>query len=383
MSIENLNYFIGTALLRQFNEFFGYDDFTEEELLKLKTLNISTTTDITGISKLKNLEELSVVLFDQIEYEYDGTIDYSELSRLSKLKSLIIANNIHIDKLNLSNLENLEILIIVSNGNLEEIIGLENLKKLKRVVIVGNNVKRLKNVQEYIKNTKDTEINILDYKIFNSIYEEPLAYRFLADTELAYDTNLTFAEKIGVGEIFTYSFNMINKMNAMAEIILVNITNRNMSEEEKVLAVYRYVIEHLTYDHERLDQRVNYVKDTHKKIPTYENNHKYINSSYEAFMTGRVVCEGYVNMINFLLNKLNIESRTVYCAVKESSDYHEGYYNHSANAIKLENEWYYFDAQLESDSKNLKFYKKTRKEISETHDLSPSAQVLRSKIKVK
>ena len=130
MSIDNLDYFIGTALLRKFNQSFGYSDFTEEELSQLISLKISTTTSINGIGKLKNLEDLCVVIFDQIEYQYDGIIDYSELESLPKLKTLIIANNLHITKLDLSNLLGLESLILVSNANLREIVGLEKLKKL-------------------------------------------------------------------------------------------------------------------------------------------------------------------------------------------------------------------------------------------------------------
>ena len=69
--MDNLNYFIGTELMRQFHEFVGYEEFTSEELLKLKALSISTTTSIAGISKLRNLKELSIVFFDPVEYEYD------------------------------------------------------------------------------------------------------------------------------------------------------------------------------------------------------------------------------------------------------------------------------------------------------------------------
>lgn len=380
--MDNLNYFIGTELMRQFHQFVGYEEFTNEELLKLKSLSISTTTSIGEIAKLRNLEELSIVFFDPVEYEYDMVIDYSELAKLVNLRSLVIANNAHIKRLDLSELSNLEVLILVSNANLEHIIGLENLKKLKRVVIVGNNVKDIPNIQEYIKNTQCTGINILDYKIFNSIHKNPDVYSFLSNMSLSYDTNLTFAEKIGIGEIFTYSFNMINKMNEMAEVILSSIIHQDMSDQEKILVVYRYVIDHLTYDHERLEERVHYVHQSNK-IPTYDNNHKYINSSYEAFVRGRVVCEGYVNMINFLLNKLNIESRTVYCAVRDSKDYHPGYYNHSSNAIKIDDEWYYFDAQLEENSNELKYFKKTREEFSDTHEFSPSSQVLKPKQKIK
>lgn len=382
MNINNLNYFIAAALSRSSGGLYERDDFTKEELLKLLSLSIGTTTSIEGISKLKNLQTLNIVSFDSIEYDYDQIIDYSELAGLQKLKSLVVANNAHIQRLDLTNLVNLETLIVVSNPNLVEIIGLENLTKLNRVVIVGNNVKEISGIEQYLGNTQTTEINVLDYKIFNSIYNNPTAYRLLHHMALSYETNVTFAEKIGIGELFTYSFNMINKMNAMAEVVLFNIVNDKMSDEEKVMAVYHYVIKNLTYDYERLGERRSYIHE-HNKIPTYENNHKYINSSYEAFRSGRVVCEGYVNMLNFMLNKLGIESRTVYCGVKLSSEYQSGLYNHSANAIKLDGQWYYFDAQLEDKKAELRYFKKTLEEFSETHELSPSTKSLKVKEKIK
>lgn len=383
MNVNNLDYFIGVALARQLKEFVGYSDFTEKQLLELKSLSISTITDISNIKALKNLESLSITCMDSMEYKQEEFIDYGKLNSLTKLKSLVIANNLHIQKLDVSNLENLEVLIIVSNNNLEEIIGLENLKKLKRVVIVGNNIRQIPNVKQYIENTKKSDINILDYKIFNNICSNLSDYKFLSEVEMAYDTNLSFAEKIGIGEIFTYSFNMINKMNDMARVVLQNIIDDNMSDEEKILTVYQYVVDHLIYDHEELRKRREFILSTSGKISTYENRYKYINSSYEAFMSGKVVCEGYVNMLNFLLNKLNIESRTVYSSVKGSEDYTPGVYNHAANAIKIDNEWYFFDSQLEDNSYNLKFFKKTEEEFRKTHDISLSVQLPKQKIKIK
>ena len=88
-------------------------------------------------------------------------------------------------------------------------------------------------------------------------------------------------------------------------------------------------------------------------------------------------------MLNFMLNKLGIESRTIYCGVKASSEYTVGLYNHSANAIKLDGQWYYFDSQLEDKNGELRYFKKTLDEFSETHELSPSTKALKVKEKTK
>lgn len=374
MGVDSLDYFIGTSLARESGEFTGHSDFSGEQLSGLKSLDISTMTEIRGISKLKNLENLNILCMDSTEYSSDKVIDYSEISNLDSLKSLIIVNNLHVEKLDVSNLESLERIILVANYNLKEIIGIEKLTKLNRVVIVGNDIKSFRNIQTYISNTKNTQINILDYKIFNSIYKDYDSYKYLLKMSMGYDTNLCFAEKIGIGEIFIYSFSMIDEVNIKAEIILGSIINNNMTTEEKVLAVYKYVVSHLTYDYEALEERAQAILSGSQKIHTYYNRYKQINSSYQAFTKGKVVCEGYANMFNFLLNKLGIESHTVYSNVKGVNDYKEGLFNHAANIAKIEDEYYYFDTQLEKSIDRLEFFKKTREEFEQTHNISLSTQ---------
>lgn len=383
MNMSNLNYFIEMALQRQLNEFVGDDAFTEEHLMLIKNLSISTVTHIDGISKLKNLENLQIGCMDRLEYQIQDIIDYSELKNLPNLKSLTIVNNLHINRLDLSKLESLETLVLVADYNLNEIIGIEKLTKLKRVIIVGNNVQSLENIQQYIKNTKQTKTNILDYKIFNNICNNIDDYNFLASTSMLYDTSLVFAEKVGIGEIFIYSFNMISRINNIANNILNNIIKEDMTEEEKVSAIYHYVIENLTYNYDELSKRNNDIEKDKKQILIYDNRYKFINSSYEAFINGSVVCEGYVNMLNFLLNKIGIESRTVYCNVRRNNNSFNGVYNHAANMIKIDDEWYFFDSQLENNSNNLQYFKKTKEEFSKTHDISFSTQYISTKAKAK
>jgi internalin A len=99
---------------------------------KLKSLSINglspnyvmTKTDIQEISKLKNLEELTII-FSEIE-------DLSPLSNLSNLKKLNLTGNRIRHLQELSKLENLEELILEDNliGDISPLSSLTNLKKL-------------------------------------------------------------------------------------------------------------------------------------------------------------------------------------------------------------------------------------------------------------
>ena len=151
MDINKLDYFISEALSRQLGDTVDSSYFTKEMLESLTSLTINSLTPITTISRLKNLVSLNIIGQSHSEYALDEVIDYSEINNLNNLESLIVINDYHARQLNISNLEKLKILILVSNQNLENIIGLDKLKNLKHVVIVGNSIKNKEWLTKYIR----------------------------------------------------------------------------------------------------------------------------------------------------------------------------------------------------------------------------------------
>ena len=374
MNIDGLNYFIGASLSKQLGEIVGYRYFTKDQLESLQSITISTVTNIDSISKLVNLKNLNIMCMNNREYETGFEIDYSAINSLYNLENLIILNNEHMTKLDVSNLTHLSKLILISNSNLEEIKGLDKLDHLTQVVIVGNKISNVEWIKGYLEKTLNLRTSILDYNIYKQIRRDTDSYSLLSYYEKSHSTSLAFAEKIGIGEMFIYSFNMIEKIYDMAMDVIKSCINDNMSEMDKVDKLYKYVITHLEYSKEGLEERKNNILYNGNNINTYDNKFKYINSTYEAFIDGKVVCEGYVNMLNFLLNLVGIKSKTVYCNLRDNS-FANSFYIHAANKIEIDGEWFYFDSQLETDVNNLKYFKKTRKEFDETHDILYKAEI--------
>ena len=211
MDINKLDYFISEALSRQLGDTVDSSYFTKEMLESLTSLTINSLTPITTISRLKNLVSLNIIGQSHSEYALDEVIDYSEINNL---------NDYHARQLNISNLEKLKILILVSNQNLENIIGLDKLKNLKHVVIVGNSIKNKEWLTKYIINTKETGVNILDYRLFSYVVKNKALKQLLYLMNARCETNLLFAEKIGVGEIFSYTYSMIDKVYTLAQQII-------------------------------------------------------------------------------------------------------------------------------------------------------------------
>ena len=141
MNINNLDEFISEELSRRLGEEIKGNYFTDKMLSWLETLTINSMTSPKTISRLTNLKKLNIIGQTQREYEDNIVIDYDEINELKNLGQLVILNNYHIKSLDLSNLEDLECLILVANQNLEVIKGLDQLKHLKHVVIVGSNIK--------------------------------------------------------------------------------------------------------------------------------------------------------------------------------------------------------------------------------------------------
>lgn len=382
MSINNLDEFISEELSQRFGEEINGNYFTDKMLSWLENLTINSVTSPKTISKLINLKKLNIMGQTQGEYKNNVVIDYDEINELRNLEQLTIVNNYHIKSLDLSNLKKLQCLILVANQNLEVIKGLDQLKRLRHVVIVGSNIKNIEWLDSYISNTKKTRINVLDYRLFNYIAKDNNLQNKLFEMIGGCQSNLLFAEKIGVGEIFCYTYSMIDEIYTLANQIIKKNVSDDMSEKEKVRVLYNYVINHLDYDTEELEKRDNLILNDENVIKVYKNKYKYINSSYRAFTVGKVVCEGYVNMLIYLLSQIGIEARNVYCVVNNFSKSVDEYYNHSAIKIKIDGEWYYFDPQIEEKNQVNKYFMQTKEEFSVTHDILVTTE-LQEKQKIK
>ena len=152
-------------------------------------------------------------------------------------------------------------------------------------------------------------------------------------------------------------FNTKDKFDAkMAEIDaevaeLIAEAKTFSSEYEKVVYIYDYLKDHITYTYD------------------YEEGTLDVYSLYGAIVKGKAVCEGYAEGFGYLLNKLNIQSIMV---TGESQGV-----GHKWAMAQLDGEWYHFDPTWDdpSSSSNLSgfafynYFAVTTAEITVDHDI--------------
>ena len=167
-----------------------------------------------------------------------------------------------------------------------------------------------------------------------------------------------------------YNTGQIVPMDKKCKEILGNIVRPEYSDIEKTMAIYAYIVENIKYDH-ILFKKEKELVDKGQKIG--KGVSKILNgkqSSYNAFMKGEVVCEGYTNMMHYMLSSVGIESKTVICIGErdngETSFVDRGE-NHSVIRVKTGDDWYYYDPTLDAGKMELRNAFKTKKEFEKNH----------------
>ena len=167
-----------------------------------------------------------------------------------------------------------------------------------------------------------------------------------------------------------YNTGQIVPMDKKCKEILGNIVRPEYSEIEKTMAIYAYIVENIKYDNILL-KREKELRDKGQKIG--KGVSKILDgkqSSYNAFMKGEVVCEGYTNMMHYMLSTVGIESKTVSC-IGERDNKEESFVdrgeNHSVIRIKTGKDWYYYDPTWDAGKMELRNVFKTKKEFEKIH----------------
>lgn len=329
-------------------EYFNYPPY-------LQTLLINSEIKIHYLDELKHLKTINI-LGENTDYQKQ-IIDYSEINRFSELEVLRIESNKNIKSLDINNLTELHTLILIDNINLETVIGLENLKKLKIIIIVGNKVKSIDNIEQFIDNTKNAKMIKFDVNMYHYLKE--------SDIINAINNNIEYAEKISVGQLYNLTFEMMQELYEKGKEITKKINTNNKKEIAK--EIYKYLVKTLKYDYETLDMRNKYIQEGNI-IKVFKNKYKDINSSYKALIENKAVCEGYANAFKFLANMKQIEAENIVCFLNKTNAPFE-YYNHTASRFKIDGEWLYCDSQI--DDENLKYFALTREKFEESHKLQP------------
>ena len=159
-------------------------------------------------------------------------------------------------------------------------------------------------------------------------------------------------------------------MDEKCKEILGNIVRPEYSDIEKTMAIYTYIVQNIKYDHilfkrekELIDKRQKIGKDESKILWGKQ-------SSYNAFMKGEVVCEGYTNMMHYMLSTVGIESKTAICIGErdnKENDFVDRGEDHSVIRVKTGEDWYYYDPTWDAGQMKLRNVFKTKEEFEKNH----------------
>lgn len=353
--------------------FFGFDgSFTQEELDSITELTITNCDSLKGISQLKNLKSLKIIGPNLSSFnetvDINTITDFNEINKLTNLESLEIDYDENIEILDISNLNKLKKLRLFCDSKLKIIKGLDNKQFLNHVIICECSIIDLGNVVNYINNTVDTAINILDIRMFAKIFSKTNIRNLLKSKYNMNSSNIRFGEHIYFhDEIYTLDIYQVQDLYHKVKRLLTSLNIEHLDKEQQIYNIYKFVINYLKYDYEGLDYRN---KNYQKLLNSSIENKQYIlrrmaiiNSSFGALNAKKAVCDGYVNLFRLFLSFLDVPTQTVICRKDGMEHAAVKYYN--------DGYWHYADPEKDRDVRNIKFYDMTRDEFEKLYELSP------------
>lgn len=382
----------------KYSSMMDYKKFTLEELSTIKSLKLegSRCKDISALKYCTNLRELSIVsanakdintnLSDDAKYNYllkkNNIKDFSAIEGLENLEFLTISYDDNLTHLDISNLKNLASLDLDHNPNLVEVKGLESATELSDLTLYGNSISHSFDLPSLVRDGMLSNVE-LDFDMYPLLRQEyPDIDEFLSEQQ-KFGVNCKWQENLSNIRTNQISTSRISQMDKKAQEILQSIIEPDYSDIEKVSAIYAYITQNVQYDYESLaaakgERNSAYEEaknNLSERISTILDRRQ---SSYNAILQGKGVCEGYTNMMHYLLNSVGVRSKTVSCSANLDSKAVGANSNHSVIKVEIGDDWYYFDPTWDAQENVLKNFMKTKDEFSKNHVLSMTEDQVKS-----
>lgn len=340
-----------------------YREFREEDLALIERLDIVNFKDINDLVHFPNLKTLNLRsasyndILPDLHYDDCGIInhitDFSVLSKLPTLETLVIENDVYIKELDLSGLNHLSTLIVVNNPNLSTLKGIEDLESLNYIIMYGNAITSPIDMQKYIKNTRLTSTNIIDISMYLPMTGNTReGAKKLKDYEIASVTNVKFAEKSGFLNFTKATPNNLYDMYIKLDTMFKRNKAYELSEEEKVSYVFTYIFKNIGFAKQAIEDRdAEYAEamSKYKEIPEQlKPGLASIHSGYRTYYFHGGNCEGIVNLMIFMLRMLGIEAHDVHCHDRRAKSTFGS--NHAIVRVHINGKIYYCDPTF--DRKN-------------------------------
>lgn len=299
--------------------------FTQAELMLIEELDIKNPINgaLEGIEMLPNLRRLSIsgtqnaAFTDPRWLDSIGDKDVWHIQNLKNLESLTIINQSHITEIDLSLLPQLKEVNINNNVNLEEIVGIDKLKKLESLSCYGNaSLQNIRNLDKTIIQNKDNLSGMnLDVLLFpKAIGYKPIIGEYNKEAMEAIEyidetssRGVTWTETVNLANNFTMGMRGMLNLHNTACRILHDILPPNAGTCVTVTLVEKYLAENVIYDAE-----ANKFTGPNGIICQIGPEHV-IRGAVGCLVWKSCVCQGYTRGEQYLLALRGIKTREVYC----------------------------------------------------------------------
>lgn len=167
--------------------------------------------------------------------------------------------------------------------------------------------------ESYKDCVKDADTISSNRRLLSSINSFVNPYNSFQDVET---TRFESSGKIKFKINYTYTPDMIEKLNQKIDQIMNENIQDSMTPEQKIKVIHDYIITNTKYDSQKSDQNIN----------QYQSS-----TAYGPLFEGYGICSGYADAMGLFLTKLNIPN------IKISSE------NHIWNLVYLNNSWLHLD----------------------------------------
>ena len=358
-----------------------YREFREEDLALIERLDIVNFKDINDLVHFPNLKTLNLKsasyndILPDLPYDECGIVnhitDFSVLSRLPGLETLVIENDVNIEELDLTGLDKLRTLKIINNPRLTIIRGLESLDGLDYIMMYGNAITSAVDMQQYMQNTRLASTNIIDISMYlPMIGNTREGAKRLKDYGIASATNVKFAEKSGFLNFTKVTPTDLYDMYIKLDTMFKKSNAYQMSDEDKVAYVFTYLQKNISFAKQAIEDRdAEYAAamSKYKEIPEkLKPGLASIHSGYRTYYFKGGNCEGFVNLMIFMLRMLGIEAHDVHCHDRRARATFGS--NHAIVRVHINGKVYYCDPTF--DRKNaFKYLLVDYETISQYHQL--------------
>lgn len=137
---------------------------------------------------------------------------------------------------------------------------------------------------------------------------------------------------------------MQDKVDEESEDILNDIIDKDMSDEDKIYAIYTWFEDNCEYDDEAYKDCAD-----NKYMKQDSDKYEYAYNAYGAIVEHKALCQGYAAGFNLLCNKAGIRSELI-------TGYMNGISPHAWNGVCIDDKWYQIDVTNNGKNSGVPFY---------------------------